>query len=69
MSTQDNVVGGLSKWPCGNTDPFHTYLGICGLSFAGEYGINEVMPSLNISMRAYEHLKQIHSNWNAVEQS
>lgn len=63
MSTQDNVVGGFSKWPQSTTDPFHTYFGLCGLSFIGEPGLAEVMPSLNISMPAYEKLLAIHKNW------
>lgn len=63
MSTQDCVVGGFSKWPGSTTDPFHSYFGLCGLSFIREPGILDVMPSLNISMRAYERLKHIHKNW------
>lgn len=63
LSTQDSVVGGFSKWPRCTTDPFHTYFGICGLSFLNESGLNEVMPSLNISMRAYEKLKDLHASW------
>lgn len=64
MSCQDRIVGGFSKWPGSNTDPFHTYFGLCGLSFIkNDPGILEIMPSLNISMRAYERLKHIHKKW------
>lgn len=63
LSTQDTVVGGFSKWPRCTTDPFHTYFGICGLSFINEPGLAEVMPSLNISMRAYGNLKELHDQW------
>lgn len=63
METQDSVVGGFSKWPQSTTDPFHTYFGLCGLSFMYEPDLLEVMPSLNISMRAYNRLKQLHAQW------
>ncbi|KAI9583917.1 geranylgeranyl transferase type-1 subunit beta [Glossina fuscipes] len=67
LETQDNVVGGFAKWPQSTTDPFHTYLGICGLTFTekgGESLLAEIMPSLNISKRAYENLKILHSKWS-----
>ena len=64
MSTQDTIVGGFAKWPGTSSDPFHTYFGLCGLSFLHEAGVAEIMPSLNISMRAYERLKNLHSTWN-----
>lgn len=67
MSTQNRIVGGFSKWPGSTTDPFHTYFGICGLSFVKEPQILEVMPSLNISMRAFERLKHIHYKWQIEE--
>uniref|UniRef100_A0A1L8DU25 Geranylgeranyl transferase type-1 subunit beta n=1 Tax=Nyssomyia neivai TaxID=330878 RepID=A0A1L8DU25_9DIPT len=67
ISTQNCIVGGFSKWPDFNTDPFHTYFGICGLSFVNEPHVLEVMPSLNISMRAYRRLKNIHDTWNVEE--
>lgn len=63
IETQETVVGGFAKWPHSTADPFHTYLGLCGLSFAGEPGLFEVMPSLNISMRAYEKLLKLHETW------
>ncbi|XP_067624364.1 geranylgeranyl transferase type-1 subunit beta isoform X2 [Eurosta solidaginis] len=63
METQDSIVGGFSKWPQSTTDPFHTYFGLCGLAFMQEPGLMEVMPSLNISMRAYKRLKQLHYQW------
>lgn len=62
LSTQ-NTFGGLSKWTRCSADPYHTYFGICGLSFIKEPGLNEVMPSLNISMRAYRRLKELHLSW------
>lgn len=63
LETQDNVVGGFAKWPHSTTDPFHTYLGLCGLSFTGEPGILDVMPSLNMSMAAYDKLQKLHNEW------
>lgn len=65
LETQDNVVGGFAKWPHSTTDPFHTYLGLCGLAFTGEPGILEVMPSLNMSMASYNKLKELHEKWRA----
>lgn len=63
MSTQDSIVGGFAKWPSSCTDPFHTYFGLCGLSFIDEPGLSEVMPSLNISIRVYKRLKELHEKW------
>lgn len=63
MSTQDKTVGGFSKWPGSHTDPFHTYFGICGLSFLQEPGLQPVEPALNISKRAFQRLKQLHAVW------
>lgn len=68
LSCQDVVVGGFSKWSGTSSDPFHTYFGICGLSFLREPGLLDVMPSLNISMRAYERLKNIHKTWKLKNQ-
>lgn len=65
LETQDNVVGGFAKWPHSTTDPFHTYLGLCGLAFTGESGLIQVMPSLNMSMAAYENLKKLHEKWHS----
>ncbi|XP_045512659.1 geranylgeranyl transferase type-1 subunit beta isoform X2 [Pieris brassicae] len=61
--TQDIVVGGFSKWPDTCTDPMHTYLGLAGLSLIGESGLFEIVPTLNISKRAHEHLKTLHEQW------
>lgn len=63
FETQDVVVGGFSKWPDTYTDPMHTYLGLAGLSLIGENGLLEIEPRLNISKRAYEHLKTLHETW------
>lgn len=65
METEDTVMGGFSKWPQNCTDPFHTYMGICGLSFLNEPGLIGVMPSLNISILAYEKLKLLHRKWRS----
>ncbi|XP_060658834.1 geranylgeranyl transferase type-1 subunit beta [Drosophila nasuta] len=65
LSTQDKLIGGFAKWPQSSPDPFHTYLGLCGLAFTGEPGLNAVMPSLNFSMAAHAHLKQLHEHWRA----
>lgn len=67
MSTQDIVVGGFGKWTGSSADPFHTYFSLCGLSFINEPGLAEIMPSLNISMRAYNQLKARHKAWQLLE--
>lgn len=67
LETQDNIVGGFAKWSHSTTpDPFHTYLGLCGLSFTGEPGLLEVMPSLNMSMMTYDKLKRLHEKWQTT---
>lgn len=66
LDTQDTVVGGFSKWPHTSSDPLHTYLGLGGLSLIGEKQLNQVMPSLNITMRAFNELKIIHDQWRGA---
>lgn len=70
LSCQDTVVGGFSKWPGTTSDPFHTYFGLCGLSFLNDasLGLLEVMPSLNISARAYKRLLDLHKLWKVQDQ-
>lgn len=63
LATQNPVLGGFSKWPGVTTDPFHTYFGLCGLSFLFTEHIQPLMPALNISMRAYGHVKALHEKW------
>lgn len=61
--TQDCLVGGFSKWPDTCTDPMHTYLGLAGLSLIGDTDLLEIVPTLNITKRAYDHLKELHCQW------
>lgn len=63
MSCQNTTVGGFSKWPGIQTDPFHSYFGLCGLSFLHEKDLLPIMPGLNISMRSHERLKKLHEKW------
>ena len=63
LEAQDVITGGFSKWPGSSPDPFHTYFSLCGLSFINEEGLEAVMPSLNISQRAYERLCDIQRTW------
>uniref|UniRef100_A0A671R207 Geranylgeranyl transferase type-1 subunit beta n=1 Tax=Sinocyclocheilus anshuiensis TaxID=1608454 RepID=A0A671R207_9TELE len=63
LSTQDRLVGGFAKWPDSHPDPLHTYFGICGLSLIGEAELRKVHPALNISMRAFESLRQLQGAW------
>ena len=67
LSTQDVIVGGMAKWPDHtHPDPLHTYLGLSGMSLFldSEDNYNGLLPvdaSLNITKRAAEHLRTIHS--------
>ncbi|XP_022900196.2 geranylgeranyl transferase type-1 subunit beta [Onthophagus taurus] len=63
LMTQEGLYGGFSKWVNTQSDPLHTYMGLAGLSLMKENGLNEVMPLLNISCRAYNHLKELHKKW------
>lgn len=64
MSTQNDVIGGFSKWVESMSDPLHTYMGLAGLSLIGEDGLREVVPTLNVTSRAYEHLKFVQKQWS-----
>ncbi|PSN32157.1 Geranylgeranyl transferase type-1 subunit beta [Blattella germanica] len=63
LSTQDPIVGGLSKWIDTSPDPLHTYMGLCGLGLMEADGLSEVHPALSISQRAHQHLETIHNMW------
>ncbi|XP_069694771.1 geranylgeranyl transferase type-1 subunit beta [Periplaneta americana] len=63
LSTQDPIVGGLSKWIDTTPDPMHTYMGLCGLSLMQAEGLRAVHPALNITTRAYKHLESLHKDW------
>ncbi|MEE6516096.1 hypothetical protein FKM82_025337 [Ascaphus truei] len=67
LSTQDRLVGGFAKWPDSHPDALHAYFGICGLSLMGESGISKVHPALNVSVRTYERLQQLHDAWKAKD--
>ncbi|XP_064390160.1 geranylgeranyl transferase type-1 subunit beta-like [Halichondria panicea] len=62
LSTQCSITGGFSKWPECHPDPLHTYLGLCGLSLNGEKGVCPIHAALNISQRAADWLKTLHTN-------
>jgi len=64
LTTQDSITGGLSKWPDNYPDPLHTYLGLSGLALADPplgYALRPVDAALNITLRAKQHLDDIHS--------
>ncbi|XP_059403751.1 geranylgeranyl transferase type-1 subunit beta-like [Carassius carassius] len=63
LSTQDRLVGGFAKCPDSHPDLLHTYFGICGLSLIGEADLRKLHPALNISMRAFERLRQLQGVW------
>ncbi|KAB7495316.1 Geranylgeranyl transferase type-1 subunit beta [Armadillidium nasatum] len=67
LSTQDPITGGLGKYIGVNPDGMHTYLGLSGLSLIEnnslDFELNPVEPSLNISKRAFKHLRDLHEKW------
>lgn len=63
LSTQDEIVGGFSKWPSHTPDPMHSYMALSGLAIIKEPAIREVFPALNISMKAANHLKALQETW------
>ncbi|XP_043226586.1 geranylgeranyl transferase type-1 subunit beta-like [Amphibalanus amphitrite] len=62
-SAQDPITGGLSKWPGHGADPLHTYLGISGLSLAGQEGLKPIHAALNVSADAVEVLRRAQARW------
>jgi geranylgeranyl transferase type-1 subunit beta len=64
FETYNPITGGFAKWPDCNADPLHTYMAICGLSLVDYPWYLKIHPALVISMKAYEHLKKLHSTWN-----
>lgn len=63
--------GGLSKVPTFYPDPLHTYLGIAGLTFVDEklgseqrVVLKQLEPTLNISLRAKNHMDDVHKSWS-----
>lgn len=67
LRTQDSIVGGFAKWPDHQPDLLHAYFGVCGLSLLGEFGLLEMDPALNVSLRSSLHLKQLHKKWRVVD--
>ncbi|KZC05390.1 PREDICTED: geranylgeranyl transferase type-1 subunit beta [Dufourea novaeangliae] len=63
LTTQNGIIGGFAKFAKCQPDPHHTYLGLCGLSLAGETGLSIVNAALNITDRAYKHLLKLHDVW------
>lgn len=63
FDTYDSIVGGFAKWPSCHPDPLHTFMGVCALSLIGFSDLKPVHPALVLSMRAHEHLKQLHASW------
>lgn len=63
LSTQSPITGGFSKYPNHTPDPLHSYLGLAGLALIGEPNVGPIFPALNISQRAYDHLMNLHRQW------
>ncbi|XP_011298669.1 geranylgeranyl transferase type-1 subunit beta [Fopius arisanus] len=64
LSTQDTRIGGFAKSYDMRADPLHAYLGLSALSLLGEPALQPMNAALNISNRAYAHLKDLHKKWN-----
>jgi len=54
LSSQDEVTGGLAKWPDFAADPLHTYLGLAGLAAHSFPKLRPLDPALNLTLRAKE---------------
>lgn len=61
--------GGISKVPDFYSDPLHTYLGFAGLTFIDDnlclkkdIRLLKIDPTLNISLRARQHLDKLHKS-------
>lgn len=67
LSTQHDIIGGMSKWLNVTPDPLHTYMGLAGLSLMNYQGLNKIMPELNITYRTLKHLKQLQRSWNVYQ--
>ncbi|KAK3788326.1 hypothetical protein RRG08_025057 [Elysia crispata] len=63
LSAQSPITGGFSKYPNHSPDPLHSYLGLAGLALIGEPSVSPIFPALNISQRAYDHLMNLHRQW------
>ncbi|XP_042908207.1 geranylgeranyl transferase type-1 subunit beta isoform X2 [Parasteatoda tepidariorum] len=63
LSTQDSIVGGMSKWIDDSPDMLHTYLSISGILLFNKNLPPLVHPALNISERAAHSLSHIHKQW------
>lgn len=61
FETFNVITGGFSKWPDCSPDPLHTYMAICGLALVDHPSYQKIHPALAISMRAFEHLKKLHT--------
>ena len=63
LSTQEDLVGGFSKWPDLPPDPLHTYTGISGLSLLDAFDLKPVDPALNITNTAVFNMNSLHKIW------
>jgi geranylgeranyl transferase type-1 subunit beta len=61
LATEDDMMGGLAKYPDTFPDVLHTFLGISGLALIADHEgqLQQVDPSLNISKRAQSFLQTI----------
>lgn len=63
MATQNNIIGGFSKWINTDVEPLHTYFALAGLSLLNEPGVISIHPELNLSHRTVQHLHNLHLQW------
>ncbi|KAI8622130.1 geranylgeranyl transferase type-1 subunit beta [Chytriomyces sp. MP71] len=67
LETTVSDRGGFSKLPDCNADPLHSYMGLAGLAVAKEPGLQLLVPTLNLTVRAYQHLKSGTKWWSSVD--
>ncbi|KAJ3073743.1 Geranylgeranyl transferase type-1 subunit beta [Podochytrium sp. JEL0797] len=65
LETTISDRGGFSKHTDCNPDPLHSYMGLAGLSIAQEPGLLPLVPQLNITARANDHLKNNTKWWKS----
>lgn len=59
------INGNISKWVIIKKINGKFFSGLCGLSLMNEYDLRPIEPALNISWRAHQHLKKLHSMWDS----
>ncbi|KAH7729796.1 hypothetical protein AAVH_02270 [Aphelenchoides avenae] len=59
ISTQDDLIGGFSKYSDSTSDVLHTYFSIAALSIFNEPTLAPTYVPLNVPYRAFDHLQRL----------